>query len=166
MENVFENFNPIYNFFIPYGWKIDKNNLFEIDVDEFFLEKDEVVKFEIKDKFFCQDVFLAKSKIDIKNISLMAMISIGCRLEVFHDKAIDSYDVDLTIVKGKNKKYFFQYETIVKDRTEAAKRASEIMYKFSYVFCEKISDQTIDLTELGEIEKALSVEKGKGKIIF
>ena len=168
MKNVFENFKPIYNFFVPYGWQIDKNNLFDINVGELFLEKNESIEFEIRDKFFCQDIFLAKKIIDIKNISLMAMVSIGCRLEIFSDRAVDRYDIDLTIMKGKNKnkKYFFQYEILSNNRKEAAKIASELMYAFSYIFCERIADQTINLTEPDEIEKALLVEKGRGKFLF
>lgn len=168
VENVFENFKPIYNFFVPYGWQVDKNNLFDINVEEFFLKKNESIGFEIRDKFFCQDVFWAKKIIEIKNISLIAMVSIGCRLEIFSDSAIDSYDIDLTIMKGKskNKKYFFQYETISGNRKESAKIASDLMYAFSHILCERIADQTISLTESDEIEKALLIGKGKGKFLF
>lgn len=111
----------------------------------------EGMKFEIKDKFFSQDLFIATNEINYGGDSIYkAVVSIGCRFfEIEEDFVSASYDVDISIYK--KDKIVFYFDANFSDRKNSAKEITRLMNKFSRDFCDQVFNETLNKNKIADI---------------
>lgn len=153
--NFFKKYKPLSLFSFPSGWFSLKNHMYDIDPAVLHLVTDHELS-RLEDIFFGEDVFIARCEMPLTNgKNIMAVLSIGCRLMNDDLRELPPhcfYDVEVTLysIKGKSKNSFFEKKTILSNRYDAAKKASEYMILFSNYIYPDLQDGILDLN--GDLE--------------
>lgn len=149
--NVFNEYPPLAEFYVPSSWFVQKNNMFDVDPSEFKNIDSTDELFLVKDHFFGEDLFISRSEYPLSTSeNIIAVVSIGCRL--FDEDALDEipvcfYDVDFYFKKsGKGRPVLYRNESIVTNRYDAIKKASFYMKIFSHYIAPALSNNEVNLT--------------------
>jgi len=137
-------FNPVYKLYVPSGWTIHKNHLFEINKEVFSSIEDENNRFLIEEYFIDDGVFWAQCDLPLNTVeTISATIDVGCNL-IDREQFILKYDINLYISK-KNKDILLEMSEFSNDVNNVEEVVSRFMMGFSH-------EQFIDFKS-GEIKK-------------
>lgn len=130
MINFYKEYKPLKAMYIPAGWFVMKNNMYDIS-PELLKKLSSGDAFLLKDTFFKNDIFIARleSPLYTKN-KVTSILSIYARLKNESDDVYCIYDIELSIF-FKGNEYTLTKENVSEDLNSAADFASEYMIIFS-----------------------------------
>ena len=137
--DIREIFKPLRALYVPSGWQVSKNHLFDINKEGFISIKDENQQFLVREFFVNDTIFYAKHEHPLSTSQLIVgTLYMGCKILDF-EKFILEYDITLhiTLANKKKKKEITCIEKTAKTAQEAAEKLSNMMELFSH---EKIVD--------------------------
>ena len=123
-------FEPLENLYVPSGWCISKNHVFDINKQGFLsLEDDD--KFWAEDFFISSCIFYAKQE----TTCFTAVVDIGCKLKNEDiDAFVLNYDVNFWLYKNSKRGELLIHSLLeyTDKGSKALKIASEMMKNFSH----------------------------------
>jgi len=127
-------FEPIKEWYVPSGWHIRKNHLFEIQEKKFLKIEDENEQWLAKDFFVNECIFLSGQEYPLSTTEILScVVDIGCKL-VNEENFELKYDINLSVSLKKKKKTFeiLSLQEITDTPKSAASIASNFMKSFSH----------------------------------
>ena len=124
-------FKTLENLYVPSGWCIDKNHVFDINKQGFLSLKNENERFWAEDFFISSSIFYAKQE----TTSFTAVVDIGCKLDNGDMDAFSlKYDVNFWLYANRKRKnmLILSLEEYCTKGEKALKIASEMMKNFSH----------------------------------
>lgn len=126
-------FKPISRLYVPSGWCIEKNHVFNLNADGFLKIKDEKTLFLAREYFISECVFYAKSELHISTTeSFLGVIDIGCKL-IDEGDFLLRYDVSFWLYHKKKKdNIIFDSKYEAKNPNDALDLVSILMKNLSH----------------------------------
>lgn len=169
---IHEKYKLCRGFFIPEGWRVLKNNIFNVNpnvLDD--IERDSDEYFELEDQVFYGDVYIANAECFFtpEMIKIHTSVSISCCLDFNEELNAHSaiFSVEISMIEQKNSEEFFNEIRGFNNVNEAISFVSDLME--SYVFCfipnanELISLSLNDLSSLAASTLGMIGDKNKVK---
>ena len=137
-------FEPLSDLYVPSGWCIEKNHVFNINKEGFLSIKDKNKLFLAEDYFISSSIFYAKQD----TTYFTAVVDIGCKLENDDiNTFILNYDINFWLYRNKKRKNLLIHSLTdyTNEGTKALKIASEMMKNFSH---EKLNVEGYNLQDI------------------
>ena len=126
---------------IPSNWMVSKNMILDKGL-ELLDEYKEQEHFLIKENFFSDNIFYAKSETDIEGTRIKGVIDVFC----ICDEKILSYELTLCVFKGLKKgKNIYTKEQKVYSLDELCKSLNELFALYSYEIVNKLCKEGVDI---------------------
>ncbi|MCU6238925.1 hypothetical protein KWH75_17820 [Morganella morganii] len=163
MINLYKEYKPLKEMYIPAGWFVMKNNMYDVTPEILkTLSPDDA--FLLKDTFFKNDIFIARLELPLSTKDkVTSIISIYSRYNEKNKNNHFIYDVELSIVSKKHEINITK-ENVSNNLTSAAHFASEYMVIFSQYIASDFN--LIGDNNLKDIENYMDNIYNERKIIF
>lgn len=115
-------FEPLENLYVPSGWCIEKNHVFDINKQGFLSLDNKDKIFLAEDYFISSSIFYAKKS----TTYFTAVVDIGCKFEN-ENEFILNYDVNFWLYRNGKRKNKLIYSLI--EYTDKGSKALEIVSK-------------------------------------
>ncbi|HDF2326518.1 TPA: hypothetical protein PC537_000030 [Morganella morganii] len=163
MINLYKEYKPLKEMYIPAGWFVMKNNMYDI-APEVLKKLSPDDAFLLKDTFFKNDIFIARLELPLSTKDkVTSIISIYSRYNEKNKNNHFIYDVELSIV-SKKQEINITKENVANNLTSVAHFASEYMVIYSQYIASDFN--LIGDNNLKDVENYMDNIYNERKVIF
>lgn len=161
MINLYKEYKPLKEMYIPAGWFVMKNNMYDV-APEVLKKLSPDDAFLLKDTFFKNDIFIARLELPLSTKDkVTSIISIYSRYNEKNNHFI--YDVELSIV-SKKQEINITKENVANNLTSVAHFTSEYMVIYSQYIASDFN--LIGDNNLKDVENYMDNIYNERKVIF